>query len=137
MGFGGSVALSVLMIPLVVRSSEEMLKLVPERAARGVVRARRRRSGARSSRSCCPTALAGIVTGVTIAIARVIGETAPLLIICGATDSMNFNPFNGRMMTLPVFIYSQYKNPGVPPESASTGPGVPHSSSPSSSWCST
>ena len=63
-----------------------------------------------------PTALAGIITGITIAIARVIGETAPLLIICGATDSTNFNPFDGRMMTLPVFIYSQYKNPGFPPE---------------------
>ena len=63
-----------------------------------------------------PTALAGIVTGVTIAIARIIGETAPLLIICGSTDSTNLNPFDGRMMTLPVFIYSQYKNPGIPPE---------------------
>ena len=53
---------------------------------------------------------------MTIAVARVIGETAPLLIICGATDSTNFNPFDGRMMTLPVYIYSQYKNPGFPPE---------------------
>ena len=61
-----------------------------------------------------PTALAGIVTGITIATARIIGETAPLLIICGSTDSTNFNPFDGRMMTLPVFIYSQYRNPGVP-----------------------
>jgi phosphate transport system permease protein len=63
-----------------------------------------------------PTALAGIVTGITIAIARIIGETAPLLIICGATDSTNFNPFNGRIMTLPVYIFSQYAHPGIPPQ---------------------
>ncbi|MFI5426836.1 ABC transporter permease subunit [Aeromicrobium sp. UC242_57] len=63
-----------------------------------------------------PTALAGIVTGVTLAIARVIGETAPLLIIAGTTDSVNFNLFDGRMATLPVFAYSSVRSPGVPPE---------------------
>ena len=115
MGFGGAVALSVLMIPLVVRSGEEMLKLVPldlreASYALGVPKWRT------ISKIVLPTALAGIVTGVTIAIARVIGETAPLLIICGATDSTNFNLFGGRIMTLPVFIYGQYKNPGVPPQ---------------------
>ncbi len=115
MGFGGSVALSVLMIPLVVRSSEEMLKLVPNELreasyALGVSKWRT------IAKVVLPTAMAGIVTGITIAIARVIGETAPLLIICGATDSTNFNLFEGRIMTLPVYIYSQYKNPGFPPE---------------------
>ncbi len=115
MGFGGSVALSVLMIPLVVRSSEEMLKLVPNELreasyALGVSKWRT------IAKVVLPTAMAGIVTGITIAIARVIGETAPLLIICGATDSTNFNLFQGRIMTLPVYIYSQYKNPGFPPE---------------------
>jgi len=63
-----------------------------------------------------PTAMAGIITGVTLAIARVIGETAPLLIIAGSTDSVNFNPFSEQMMTLPVFTYFSYKQPGVPPE---------------------
>jgi len=115
MGFGGSVALSVLMIPLVVRSSEEMLKLVPNELreasyALGVSKWRT------IIKVVLRTATAGIITGITIAIARVIGETAPLLIICGATDSLNLNIFNGRIMTLPVFIYSQYKNPGFPPE---------------------
>jgi phosphate transport system permease protein len=115
MGFGGSVALSVLMIPLVVRSSEEMLKLVPNELreasyALGVSKWRT------IIKVVLRTALAGIVTGITIAIARIIGETAPLLIICGATDSVNFNIFDGRIMTLPVFIYAQYKNPGFPPE---------------------
>ena len=115
MGFGGSVALSVLMVPLVIRSCEEMLKLVPNELreasyALGVSKWRT------IVKVVMPTALAGIVTGITISVARVIGETAPLLIICGATDSVNFNLFDGRMMTLPVYIYGQYKNPGIPPE---------------------
>ncbi|MGI8614508.1 MAG: phosphate ABC transporter permease PstA [Nocardioidaceae bacterium] len=115
LGFGGSVALSVLMIPLVVRASEEMFKLVPNELreasyALGISRWRT------IVKVVMPTALAGIVTGITLAIARVIGETAPLLIICGATDSVNFNVASGRMMTLPVFIYNSFKQPGVPPE---------------------
>jgi phosphate transport system permease protein len=115
MGFGGAVALSLLMIPLVVRSSEEMLKLVPNELreasyALGVPKWRT------VVKVVVPTALAGIITGITIAVARIIGETAPLLIICGATDSTNFNPFNGRIMTLPVFIFNQYAHPGIPPQ---------------------
>jgi phosphate transport system permease protein len=115
MGFGGAVALSVLMIPLVVRSTEEMLKLVPNELrdgsyALGISKWRT------IVKVVLPTSVAGIITGITIAVARIIGETAPLLIICGATDSVNFNPFSGRMMTLPVYIYLQYKNPGVPPD---------------------
>lgn len=115
MGIGGSIALSVLMIPVVVRSSEEMLKLVPNELreasyALGVPKWRT------VAKVVLPTALAGIVTGVTLAIARVIGETAPLLIIAGITDSVNFNLFDGRMATLPVFAYASQRNPGVPPE---------------------
>jgi phosphate transport system permease protein len=113
-GFGGSVALSLLMIPIVVRSSEEMLKLVPHELreaayALGVPKWRT------IVKVVLPTSMAGIVTGVTLAIARVIGETAPLLIIAGSTDSVNTNLFSERMMTLPVFIYSSYTQPGVPP----------------------
>jgi phosphate transport system permease protein len=51
-----------------------------------------------------------------LAIARVIGETAPLLIICGSTDSVNFDLFHGQMASLPVFIYSSYTQPGSNPE---------------------
>lgn len=117
MGIGGSVALSVLMIPVVVRSCEEMLKLVPNELreasyALGVPKWRT------ITKVVLPTALAGIVTGITLAIARVIGETAPLLIIAGMTDSVNFNLFDGRMATLPVFAYTSIRNPGVPPEFA-------------------
>ncbi len=111
-GFGGAVALSLLMIPTVVRSTEEMLKLVPNdlreaSLALGVPK------WLTIAKVVLPTALAGIVTGVTLAIARVIGETAPLLIIAGFTTNMNYNVFDGRMMTLPVFAFNQYVSPGV------------------------
>lgn len=115
LGFGGSIALSILMIPIVVRSAEEMLKLVPDELreaayALGIPKWRT------VLRVVLPTALAGIVTGVMLALARVAGETAPLLIIAGDTDSVNFNAFSERMATLPVFIFYSYTQPGVPPE---------------------
>jgi phosphate transport system permease protein len=111
-GFGGSVALSVLMIPVVVRSSEEMLKLVPNELreaafALGVPK------WLTIVKVVLPTSLAGIVTGVMISISRVIGETAPLLIIAGFTASMNYDLFSERMMTLPVFVYNQYASQGA------------------------
>src|ERR1700712_1456766 len=117
MGFGGGVGLSLLMIPIVVRSSEEMLKLVPtdlrEAAyALGVPKWKT------IVKIVLPTALAGIVTGITLAVARVIGETAPLLIIAGSTDSVNGNLFSGQLMTLPVDIYYSYTQPGLHPEFA-------------------
>ena len=111
-GFGGAIALSVLMIPVVVRSSEEMLKLVPNELreaayALGVPK------WLTIVKVVIPTSIAGIATGVMLAIARVIGETAPLLIIAGFTASMNYDLFNDRMMTLPVFVYNQYAQPGT------------------------
>ncbi len=117
MGIMGAIALSVLMIPVVVRSTEEMLKLVPNELreasyALGVPKWRT------ILKVVLPTALAGIATGVTLAIARVIGETAPLLVTVGITTSDNFDPFDGRMATLPVFAYYQYVAPGTPPEPA-------------------
>src|SRR6185312_7869616 len=83
MGFGGAIALSLLMIPIVVRSTEEMLRLVP-----GELREASYALGVPQWRTVLrvvvPTALPGVITGVTLAIARVVGETAPLLIIAGA-----------------------------------------------------
>jgi phosphate transport system permease protein len=115
MGLGGGVALSLLMIPIVVRSAEEMLKLVPTdlREASYALGVPKWRT---IVKVVLPTAAAGIITGVTLAIARVIGETAPLLIICGSTDSVNFGLFHGQMASLPVFIYSSYTQPGNNPE---------------------
>lgn len=115
MGIAGSVALSVLMIPVVVRSSEEMLRLVPNELreasyALGVPK------WLTIVKVVLPTSIAGITTGVMLAVARVIGETAPLLLTAGFTDAMNYNLFSGRMQTLPVFTYSQYAYQGIPAE---------------------
>jgi phosphate transport system permease protein len=111
-GIGGAVALSVLMIPVVVRSTEEMLKIVPNELreaslALGVPK------WATVVKVVLPTAIGGIITGVMIAISRIIGETAPLLIIAGMSTSMNYNLFSDRMATLPVFVYTQYSNQGA------------------------
>ncbi len=115
MGIMGSVALSVLMIPVVVRSTEEMLRLVPNELreasyALGVPKWRT------IAKVVLPTSVAGITTGVMLSISRVIGETAPLLLTAGVATSMNYNLFEGRMMTLPVFVYTQYMNAGIPVE---------------------
>jgi phosphate transport system permease protein len=120
-GFGGSVALSLLMIPTVVRSAEEMLRLVPSdlREASYALGVPKWRT---IVKVVLPTALGGIITGVVLAISRVIGETAPLLVVAGATDTVNLNLFDGRMMTLPVYIFSQYSSPGIVPAGGSGDP---------------
>jgi phosphate transport system permease protein len=113
-GLAGACALSVLMIPTIVRSTEEMLRLVPNELreasyALGVPKYRT------IWRVVLPTSLAGIVTGVVLGIARIIGETAPLLVTAGITASMNTNPFANPMATLPVFVYYEYTTPGADP----------------------
>ncbi|HEY7003159.1 MAG TPA: phosphate ABC transporter permease PstA [Gaiellaceae bacterium] len=115
LGIVGAVALSVLMIPIVVRSTEEMLRIVPN-SLREAAYALGVPKWKTIVRVVLPTALGGIITGVMLAIARVVGETAPLLVTTGVITSVNWNPFEGRMMNLSVFAYFQYKTPGVPPE---------------------
>ena len=117
MGIGGSVALSLLMIPIVVRSCEEMLKLVPAELreaayALGVPKWRT------IVKVVLPTAIAGLATGITLSVARVVGETAPLLLTVGIINGTNLDPFDGRMASLPVFAYYQLTQPGFPPEFA-------------------
>lgn len=113
LGVVGAVALFVLMVPVVVRSTEEALKVVPAdlREASYALGVPKWRT---VLRVVLPTSVAGIATGVMLAVARIIGETAPLLITVGVLDSTNVNPLSGSMMTLPVFAYSQYQNQGVP-----------------------
>ncbi len=115
LGIVGAVALSVLMIPIVVRSTEEMLRIVPNglREASYALGVPKWRT---IVKVVLPTALAGIVTGVMLAVARVMGETAPLLITTGVVTSVNWNPFDGRMDEPPGLRLLQYKAPGVPPE---------------------
>jgi len=111
-GIMGAVALAVLMTPVVIRSVEEMLRLVPNELreaayALGVPK------WLTIVKVVLRTAAAGIVTGIMLAVARVIGETAPLLITVGQLNQMNWDLFDGRMMTLPVFAYRQYAQGGV------------------------
>ena len=113
-GLPGAVALTLLMTPVVVRASEEMLRLVPNELreasyALGVPKWKT------IAKVVLPTAVAGILTGIVLAIARVIGETAPLLVTVGLAQGVNWNPLSGRMTTLPVFTYYQYIQPGLPP----------------------
>jgi phosphate transport system permease protein len=112
LGVIGAVALTVLMIPIVVRTSEEVLKIVPKhlREASYALGTPKWRT---ITKVVLPTAFAGLVTGVMIAIARIVGETAPLLVTTGVVDSINANPFNGRMQNLAVYAYSEYRTPGL------------------------
>jgi phosphate transport system permease protein len=112
LGVMGSVALSVLMIPIVIRSAEEVLKIVPDHL-REAAYALGTPKWKTITKIVLPTAFAGLVTGVMIAIARIIGETAPLLVTTGVVDSMNTDPFNGRMQNLAVYAYNEYRSPGV------------------------
>jgi phosphate transport system permease protein len=117
LGVMGSVALSVLMIPIVIRSSEEVLKIVPNHL-REASYALGTPKWKTVVKVVLPTAFAGLVTGVMIAVARIVGETAPLLVTTGVVDSINTNPFEGRMQNLAVYAYSEYRTPGVMKEAS-------------------
>ncbi|MFD6100757.1 phosphate ABC transporter permease PstA [Nocardiopsis flavescens] len=112
-GAAGALSLAVLMIPVVVRSSEEMLRLVPQdlREASYALGVPKWRT---ITKVVLPTSAAGLTTGIMLAIARVIGETAPLILTAGSSAvSINWNLFDGQMMSLPVFIYSQVRMGGA------------------------
>jgi len=112
-GFAGSLALMILMLPLVIRSSEEMLKLVPHslREASYALGVSKWRT---VLRIVVPTALPGIVTGIMLGVARIMGETAPVLLVVGFTSSINPNPFSGAQGSLPAFIYNEATQPYQP-----------------------
>ena len=111
-GVFGSVALAVLMVPVVVRTCEEMLRLVP-----GTLREAAYALGVNRWRTVLrvvvPTALPGVVTGVMLAVARVTGETAPLLLTTFYSASINGNPFGGAQGSLPVFVWTEWQK-GLP-----------------------
>jgi phosphate transport system permease protein len=105
-GMAAAMALSVLMLPIVVRSAEEMLKLVPD-ALREASLALGLPKWRTILSVVLPTASAGLTTGVVLAIARVTGETAPLLLTAFGFDSIHTNPFHGPQSSLPLFVFSQ------------------------------
>ncbi|GGK57263.1 phosphate ABC transporter permease PstA [Ornithinimicrobium pekingense] len=113
MGIAGAIALSVLMIPTVVRNSEEMLRIVPNELreaslALGVPQWRT------IAKVVLPTAASGLASGITLAIARVIGETAPLLVAIGYARGLSLNAFEGPMNTLAVYAYYMFTKPLSP-----------------------
>jgi phosphate transport system permease protein len=105
-GFAVSLALVLLMLPVIVRATEEMLRIVPmdlreASYALGVPKWKT------ITRIVLPAGLSGIITGIMLALARVMGETAPLLILVGYSQAMNFNMFGGFMGSLPGMMYDQ------------------------------
>ena len=105
-GFAVSLALVLLMIPVIVRSTEEMLRIVPmdlreASYALGVPKWKT------IAAIVIPTALSGIVTGILLSLARVMGETAPLLILVGYATSINFDMFGGFQGSLPGMMFDQ------------------------------
>jgi len=108
--FAVSLALVLLMLPVVVRSTEEMLRLVPDdlREASYALGIPKRTT---ILRIVFPIAMPGIVSGVLLAVARVIGETAPVLVLVGYSRSINLDIFHGNMASLPLLIYTELTNP--------------------------
>ncbi|CAM5533403.1 Phosphate transport system permease protein PstA OS=Streptomyces alboniger OX=132473 GN=pstA PE=3 SV=1 [Streptomyces alboniger] len=106
-GWAGAMALAILMMPVIVRSTEEMLKLVPNELreaslALGVPKWRT------ILKVVLPTAIGGITTGVMLSVARIAGETAPVLLLVWVNPLINTNPFDGAQGSLPLYIYQQY-----------------------------
>lgn len=104
-GFCAAVAIAVTMLPIVARASEVVLRLVP-----GALKEASYAVGASQWRTVLsvvlPTARSGLATAVVLAMARGIGETAPVLLVAGYTKELNLNPFNGPQTSLPYFIYT-------------------------------
>jgi phosphate transport system permease protein len=105
-GFAVSLALVLLMLPVIVRATEEMLRIVPVDLreagyALGVAKWKT------IARIVIPTGLSGIITGIMLAVARVMGETAPLVVLVGYSQPINYNIFSGFMGSLPGMMYNQ------------------------------
>jgi len=119
-GFAGALALGCLMLPIVIRSSEEMLKLVPNslREASYALGASKTRV---TLTVVLPAALAGIVSGALLAVARGAGETAPLLFTILTVTTANPNIFNGANTALATQIFSNATQPYPGAESRAWG----------------
>lgn len=113
-GFAVSLALVLLMLPIVVRNTEEMLRVVPHdlREASYALGVPKWKTIAKI---VLPTALSGIVTGIMLAVARVMGESAPMLILVATSRIISYNPFGHSQSSLPLFMLDMYKagNTGV------------------------
>jgi phosphate transport system permease protein len=108
--FAVSLALVLLMVPVIVRTTEEMLKIVPDELreasyALGIPKWKT------IAKIVIPTALSGILTGIMLALARVMGETAPVLVLAAYAPFINYNLFDGPMASLPLMMVNERNNP--------------------------
>lgn len=111
--FGGALALGCLMLPIVLRSSEEMLRLVPDelRQASAALGARKWKT---VTTVVLPSSISGITSGSLLAVARAAGETAPLIVTIGVTTRMNWDAFNGGNTALSTQIFANASEPYQP-----------------------
>lgn len=111
-GLMGSFALSILMIPTIARTAEEMLHLIPNdlREAGLALGATQWRT---VSGVILPAAKSGLMTAIILGVARIIGETAPLLLVTGGGDALNLNPTSGAMGSLPYYIWKAFLTGGT------------------------
>jgi len=112
-GLMGSLALTILMIPTIARTAEEMLRLIPNELREAGVAL-----GGTQWRTVAgvvlPAAKSGLVTAIILGVARIIGETAPILLVSGGGDSLNLNPTEGAMGSLPFYIWKAFLTSGTP-----------------------
>jgi phosphate transport system permease protein len=111
-GFMGALALTILMIPTITRTSEEVLLLIPNELREAGVAL-----GGTQWRTVAmivlPAARSGLITAMILGVARIAGETAPILLLTGGGDKVNPNPFNGSLGSLPYYIWKSF-NAGSP-----------------------
>jgi phosphate transport system permease protein len=121
-GFAAAIALGVTMLPIVTRASEAVLRIVP-----GTLREASYALGGSQWRTVLmvvlPTARSGLSTAVVLAMARGIGETAPVLLVAGYAVGYNWNAFNGWQTSLPLFIYYSIQSPIPADHSRAFGAG--------------
>lgn len=122
-GLMGSLALSILMIPTVARTAEEVLLLIPNdlREAGLALGATQWRTVAMV---VVPAVKSGLVTAIILGIARVIGETAPILLVSGGGEATNFNPVSGPMGSIPYYVWKSFLLGGTEESSQRTWAGL-------------
>jgi len=106
-GIMGSLALTILMIPTIARTAEEVLNLIPNDLREAGVAL-----GGTQWRTVAmvvvPAAKSGLITAVILGVARIVGETAPILLLTGGGDAVNLNPASGAMGSLPFYIWKSF-----------------------------
>jgi phosphate transport system permease protein len=122
-GLMGALALSILMIPTVARTAEEVLLLIPNELREAGLAL-----GATQWRTVAmvvvPAVKSGLVTAIILGVARVIGETAPLLLVSGGGDATNFNPVSGPMGSIPYYVWKSFLLGGTEESSQRTWAGL-------------